>query len=74
MRLLNAIRAVLWGLFGIRRRADAARDAEMQPRTIAAAVAVLFVIVVGGIATGVHFIASNVAPQRAPSRHICAPP
>ena len=73
MRLLNAIRAVLWGLFGIRRRADAARDAEMQPRTIAAAVAVLFVIVVGGIATGVHFIASNVAPQRAPVAAALAP-
>jgi cytochrome c553 len=75
VRLLRAIRTVLWGLLGIRRGADATRDAELKPRTIAAAAIVLIAVVIGSIATGVHVITGkHGAQQRAPAAAPVAQP
>ncbi len=75
MRLLRAIRTVLWGLLGIRGRADATQDAELKPRTLAAAAIILIAVVIGGIATGVHLITSKRgAQQRAPAAAPTAQP
>ena len=63
MRFLRALRALLWALLGIRGRSDAVRDAELQPTTIVLAAATLLVMVIGGIATGVHFIGGDRAAR-----------
>src|SRR5262245_33546902 len=57
MRLLRALRAVLWGFLGVRRGADAARDLQgLHPATVIAAGFVVVALLIGGIATTVHFI------------------
>ena len=65
MKLLRVLRSILWSFFGVRRRADAARDLEgVHPAAIVAtaiAIAVAFVLV---IAAAVRLIAGQPArPQ-----------
>ena len=65
MRLLRALRAVLWGLFGVRRGAEAARDLEGVPAGALIAVGFLVLaLVVAGIATAVHFISGSRPVER----------
>ena len=73
MRLLRVLRAILWSFFGVRRRADVARDLEGVP---AAAILVTAVVAgmlfVAAIAFVVHLIAGGPraplgAPETAPS-------
>ena len=66
MRLLRVLRAILWSFFGVRRRADVARDLEGVP----AAVIVLAALVVGAlfigtIALAVHLVAGRPRPHAA---------
>lgn len=64
MRFLRVIRAVLWSLFGVRRRADAARDLESAPPhvLIATGVVVLLVVVVA-IASLVRYVTAVSQPK-----------
>ncbi|HET7362329.1 MAG TPA: DUF2970 domain-containing protein [Burkholderiales bacterium] len=56
MRLLRAIRAVLWSFFGVGR---GTRDLEgVHPAVLIAIALLLAALLVGGIATLVHFIAA----------------
>jgi cytochrome c553 len=58
MRLLRQLRAVLWSLIGIRRRADAMRDVEGSHPAVLVGLAIFVVaMIVLGIATLVHFVA-----------------
>jgi mono/diheme cytochrome c family protein len=59
MRVLRVIRAVLWSFFGVRGGADAARDLEgLHPAVLIAIALALAAMLVGGIATLVHFVAA----------------
>src|SRR5262245_16315003 len=67
MRFLRVIRTVLWSLFGVRRRADAARDLETTPPAvlIATGLVVLLVVIVT-IASLVRYLtAGRPQPQAA---------
>jgi cytochrome c553 len=68
MGFFRALRAILWGLFGIRKKAEAARDAELQPAMIAAAAFFLLALVIGAIATGVHVIGGRATRQAATTK------
>lgn len=60
MRLLRQLKAVLWSLIGIRRRADAMRDVEgAHPVTLAVLAAFVVAMIVLGIAILVHFVAGR---------------
>ena len=66
MRLLRALRAVLWGLFGVRRGAEAARDLEgVGPGSLIAVGFLVLGLLVAGIATTVHFISGSRPVERA---------
>lgn len=69
MRVLRILRAVLWSFFGVRRRADAARDLEdVQPHTIVAVGVVVAAVVLIGIVGLVRLITGNrSAPERVQS-------
>jgi mono/diheme cytochrome c family protein len=56
MRLLRALRAVLWGILGIRRHAEAARDERLPAGVLFTAVAIITALVVLGFATLAHFL------------------
>src|SRR3954471_3939875 len=57
MRLLRVLRAVLWSIFGVRRRSDAARDVEgSSPAILIGAAALVALAIVGTFATLVHFV------------------
>jgi cytochrome c553 len=63
MRFLRAVRAVLWLIFGVRRRADAARDLEgIPPRVLVATGLTVLAIVIVTIASLVRYLTSA-APQ-----------
>src|SRR6267142_4799839 len=66
MRFFRALRAVLWGLLGIRRGADAARDMEgVQPGAIVLAGLLLAALVVGAIVLAVRVILGDrTGPRR----------
>ena len=56
MRLLRVVRAVLWSIFGVRRGSEAERDLEGTPPAVLIGVAALVaLLLIGGIATIVHF-------------------
>ena len=57
MRLLRILRTVLWSFFGVRRRADAARDLEgVPPHLIVAAAIVVATVLLIGIAGVVRLV------------------
>lgn len=56
MRLLRVIRAVLWSFFGVGRGTRDLEDAH--PAMLIAIALVVAALLVGGIATLVHFIAA----------------
>jgi hypothetical protein len=68
MRFFRALRAVLWGLLGIRRGADAARDMEGEQPGAILLVGLLFgVVLVVAIILGVRFILGDRSgPRKAP--------
>ena len=60
MRFLRLIRAVLWSVFGVRRREDAAHEWEgVRPGTIIAAGLVVAALVISAIVAMVRFLASD---------------
>jgi hypothetical protein len=57
MRLLRVLRAVLWSIFGVRRRSDAARDLEgTNPAILIGAAALVALAIVGTFAALVRFV------------------
>lgn len=70
IRFLRLARAVLWSIFGVRRRVDAARDLEgVKPRTVIAVALFVGLLVVGSIAALVRFL---IVDSR--ERHAVEPP
>lgn len=70
MRLLRVVRAVLWSIFGVRRRSDAVRDLEgTAPGVLIGVAALVALALVAGIAVLVRHVAPG-APHEAPG----APP
>ena len=69
MRLLHALRAVLWGMVGIRRRAEAERDERLPAAVLFTAIAVVTALVIVGVASLAHFLTSDrAARQESPSK------
>src|SRR5262245_713860 len=63
MRFLRVLRTVLWSLFGVRKRAEAARDLEtIPPHVLIATGLVVLVVVIVGIASLVRYVTA--VPQR----------
>ena len=56
IKLLRALRAVLWGILGIRRGAEAERDERLPAGVLFTAVAIITALVVLGFATLAHFL------------------
>src|SRR4051812_37689204 len=73
MRFLRVLRAVLWSIFGVRRRGDAQRDLEGTPPAILIGTALLVaLLLVGTLAALAHFVLPDrtprdAAPERAAS-------
>src|SRR3954468_11740688 len=57
MRFLRVLRTVLWSIFGVRRRSDAARDLEStHPAILIGAAALVALLLVGMFAALAHFV------------------
>ena len=61
MRFLRLMRAVLWSVFGVRRKSDAARDLEGAPPSLLIAAAALVVLL---IVIAIGTLVVNVVPDR----------
>jgi cytochrome c553 len=67
MRLLRVMRAVLWSIFGVRRRSDAARDLEgTHPAMLVAAAALVALIIIGTIAALVQLLVPDRTRRETP--------
>ena len=64
IKLFRALRAVLWGILGIRRGAEAARDERLPAAVLFTAVAIVTALVVVGFGTLAHFLTRDREQQR----------
>jgi len=75
MRFLRLIRAVLWSVFGVRRRSEAARDVEgAHPGALVGAAALVALVLISTIAALVHFLAPHRAKPEAAVASISVDP